>query len=227
MALPTGFERLDALLPGGGIPRGRLTELLGTRGSGRTTVLRQLVERTLADGRWVAWIDATRTLAPGEWARTAAGTRGLWIIRPHDAQRTAWCADVLLRSGAFALVVLDGAPLLARTVVARLSHLARDHHAALVCLGSDDQPVTSGGALRLRVQRHRRRRRAEYIRVSIDKGAPQRMMEVECVVVMAHRLCAHPEVPDRRGVARRHGATATATAAVAPAAAPAPAATIA
>lgn len=213
-ALPTGFDRLDALLPGGGIPRGRLTELLGARGSGRTTVLRRLVERTLASGRWVAWVDATRTLAPGEWAQTGgnAEARGLWIIRPHDAQRTAWCADVLLRSGAFALVVLDGAPTLSRTVTARLSHLARDHHAALACLGNDDRAVTSGGggALRLHVQRRRRRRHAEYIRISIDKAGPQRMMEVECVVVMARRLCTHSEVPDRRGVAKRRGAAVVA-----------------
>jgi hypothetical protein len=49
----------------------------------------------------------------------------------------AWCADVLLRSGAFALVVLDGAPMLARGVAVRLTRLAREADAAFLVLGDD------------------------------------------------------------------------------------------
>src|SRR5919205_1105529 len=66
--LPTGIPELDALLAGRGIPRGRLTEVVGARGSGKTTVLRQLVGATAARGLWVAYIDAARTLAPRDWA---------------------------------------------------------------------------------------------------------------------------------------------------------------
>ena len=56
--------------------------------------------------RWVAVIDGSRTLAPREWAEAGDSGR-LWMIRPHGADRSAWCADILLRSGAFSLVVLD------------------------------------------------------------------------------------------------------------------------
>ena len=65
----------------------------------------------MADHGWVAYVDAQRTLDPRDWAHLG-DAEGVWMIRPRDATRAAWCADVLLRSGAFALVVLDGAPAL-------------------------------------------------------------------------------------------------------------------
>src|SRR5215467_3320520 len=94
--LPTSVESLDAGLAGGGLPRGRLTEIIGTRGSGKATLLRQIVEQTLSEAGWVAYIDATRTLAPRDWAHLG-DEEGLWMIRPRDPARAAWCADVLLR----------------------------------------------------------------------------------------------------------------------------------
>ena len=49
-ALPTGVAGLDGVLPAGGIPRGRLTELVGEDGCGRTSVARALVQQTMAEG---------------------------------------------------------------------------------------------------------------------------------------------------------------------------------
>ncbi|MEP6781813.1 MAG: hypothetical protein ABJC26_18075, partial [Gemmatimonadaceae bacterium] len=120
-AWPIGVPELDIAL-GGGVPRGRVTEVVGTLGAGKTSLVRQLVARVLAEGGWVAWIDATRTLAPQELA--GLGER-LVVVRPRDHTRGAWCADLLLRSGVFALVVMDGAPVLSRVVGVRLSQLAR------------------------------------------------------------------------------------------------------
>lgn len=150
--IPTGIGALDALLPGGGIPRGRLTEILGVSGSGKTTFLRQLVEQTvLADG-WIAYIDAARTLAPRDWAHLSE-REGVWMIRPTDRTRGAWCADVLLRSGAFTLVVLDGAPVLTRSIAVRLTRLAGESGAAFVVVGDERGGTATqlGGALRLRL----------------------------------------------------------------------------
>ncbi|MBL0169974.1 MAG: hypothetical protein IPP90_04455 [Gemmatimonadaceae bacterium] len=56
----TGIAPLDAAL-GGGIPRGRITEVVGALGVGKTALLRQVVSRVLRTGGWVAWIDARRT----------------------------------------------------------------------------------------------------------------------------------------------------------------------
>jgi recombination protein RecA len=234
--VPTGLAALDAALPGHGLPRGRLTEITGTPGSGRTTFARQLVAATLQAGWWVAYVDAARTLAARDWAALGAPDDSLWVVRPEDPNRGAWCADVLLRSGAFGLVILDGAPALSRPVAVRLGRLARASDAAFVLLTPDGQHAGVAGALQLRVQRVRAKRKPEpldltarldgqsrasaraparpelrRLLISIEKGGPPERVEVECAGdesqyvtrTAAHRVREDPQVPDRRGVARR------------------------
>jgi hypothetical protein len=175
-SLPTGLAALDALL-GGGLPRGRLSELQAPRGQGRTTLMRALVAHTLATGRWVAIVDAQRTLAPADWARLASpsasgpgaiGTtpppsRGpappesetsrLAVIRPADPAKAPWCADVLLRSGAYALVILDGVPALPRSTVLRLTRLAHDRQVVFLLAGDAEQAIpTVGASVRLGIR---------------------------------------------------------------------------
>lgn len=218
----TGVGALDAALHvTGGVPRGRLTELLGAAGSGVTTLARRLVGQALAAGAWVAYVDATCTLAPRDWA----DTERLWVVRPPDAGRAAWCADVLLRCGGFGLVVVDGAPVLSRAVAMRLLQLARDANAALVLVGTGTRASDLAGALRLRARAANagagagerppaRRWRPEgggtwsvvqRAVITVEKGGTHRNVEVSCAVGVARRLCAHPEVPDRRPVARAPG----------------------
>ena len=219
-AIPTGIEALDRALSDGGIPNGRLTEIQGSLGSGRTSLVRQLVTAAVAARRWVAVIDGSRTLAPREWAEAGDSGR-LWVIRPPGADRSAWCADILLRSGAFSLVVLDSAPALPRPIAIRLTRLAKEHDVALVIVG--DTPVI-GSAVRLRVKRTRpeaRGRKPEArhasrftlqdspvrqarLSIVIEKGGVQHAVEVPCAFELARRLRAHSEVPDRRGVATRN-----------------------
>ena len=210
----TGIAALDAALSDGGLPCGRLTEIVGRRGSGKTTLVREIVAQALADKRWVAYIDAGRTLAPADWASLAATDR-LWIVRPPPPPATPsgnspgnspgnstsarvpvahapWCADVLLRSGAFGLVVLDGGGALAPGVAIRLTRLARESNAAFVVLREEEEehegdsaPARGarrgsrperrrgsgsglvGGAVRLRVRRQERQ----------HPGAPREVRE--------------------------------------------------
>ena len=236
--LPTGLAALDAVLPGGGLPPGRITELLAAPGLGKTTVARALVTTTIASGRCVAWIDATRTLDPRNWdgrrqtadgrpqktddgRQTADGrttsnqspaathsqiadSDALWVVRPTDSTRAPWCADLLLRTGAFALVVLDGAPVLPRVVAVRLAQLAREADAVLLLLGDGTKAAELGSALRLVM-----RRRGT---VTLEKGGPYQHVPLQDLENssgktsgthgVARRLCAYPEIPDRRGVAR-------------------------
>ena len=200
--LSTGIAALDAALAKHGIPRGRLTELLGRRGSGKTTLLRELAHATVRRGLGVAYVDAARALSPRDWVSLGADG-GFWVVRPRDPARGAWCADILLRGGAFALVVLDGAPPLSPPVATRLLRLAHDTNTALVVTGvGDAAPATQlAGALRLRLTRTRHRRR-HAIAITVEKGGRRTTVEVEYVVSVARRVCAHPEVPDRRGVER-------------------------
>ncbi|HXT48977.1 MAG TPA: hypothetical protein VN717_10095 [Gemmatimonadaceae bacterium] len=193
--LPTGLAELDALLVNRGIPRGRLTEITGAKGSGRTSMLRTLVTAVATGGRWVAYIDAARTLAPRDWAHVGSERAPLWIIRPTTSARATWCADLLLRSGAFALVVMDGAPPPARVIAVRLTRLARDVGAAFVVTGEHGGDAT-GSSVRIRVTRSNR-----TTTITLEKGGKRRTLEVSYGRAVARRLCTHPEVPDRRGVA--------------------------
>lgn len=182
----TGHGPLDSAL-GGQLPRGRVTEISGLPGSGRTTLLRQLVAAAVSADLTVGYVDADRTMTPRDWADLVLPEpdRGLWVVRPPDPARGSWCADVLLRSGAFPLVVLDGGPPLARASAVRLAALARERDATLV-LSRGQLPVgTQPGS--------------HGIHVAV-RGMPPRRLEVDRAVVVARRLCAHSPIPDRRGV---------------------------
>jgi RecA/RadA recombinase len=207
--LPTGLDALDDALASGGFPRGRLTEVVGA--SGTLTLLRHVVQAAVERGEWVAYIDASRTLAPREWS--GLDDRRLWIVRPPAATHGAWCADVLLRSAAFSLVVLDSAPTVSRAIAVRLMGLARDSNAAFVVVGAREA-TRLGGAVRLHVHRRRQRLRIEIQKGFRAQGAGigvrgtgknQNQVEINCVIGVARRLCSYPEVPDRRGVARSSG----------------------
>jgi hypothetical protein len=212
--LPTGLDALDAALASDGLPRGRLTEVVGA--TGKLTLLRQIVDAAVARGEWVAYIDASRTLAPRDWADFE--TKNLWVVRPPQRAQAPWCADVLLRSASFSLVVLDSAPPISRAIAVRLTGLARESNAAFVVVGEGGgsiaaSPTKLGGAVRLRVSRRRQR-----LRIAIEKGGGgrgggggaavgritrlQQVVEVCCAYGVARRLCTYPEVPDRRGAAR-------------------------
>ncbi|MEW5917235.1 MAG: hypothetical protein AB1762_12560 [Gemmatimonadota bacterium] len=223
--ISTGSSTLDRALATGGIPRGRLTELHGPLGGGSTTLARAVASQALKAKRWVAYIDAERTLAARDWAALGKSGR-FWVIRPPSVETAAWCADVLLRSGAFALVILDSAPPLTRAIAIRLERLARDRNAALVVLneGDESRPVL-GATARIRCERlvtrtPRASRLAPVLslvrspaapsskfRITVEKGGAggsPHVVEIAYATPLARRLCAHPEVPDRRGVAKRN-----------------------
>jgi hypothetical protein len=141
----------------------------------------------------VACIDADRTLNPRNWIHLArrSDDDGLWVIRPPEPARAAWCAELLLRSGAFPLVMLDGGPTVPHSIVIRLAGLARERAAALVLSRTTEAPAPPA---------------AWPVMVTV-RGRPPQLVEVDRELVVARRLCAHPEIPDRRGVERRRHAS--------------------
>lgn len=142
---PTGVEPLDDLLPRGGLPRGEGTEWLGPRSCGKTALLRTALERLRAGGEPVALVDAARTLYAPDWEGVGEGDGLFWVVRPPSEGEAAWCADLLLRSGAFGAVALLSATALSRSTAVRLQRLAEEAGAVLVVAGG--LPVAS---LRLR-----------------------------------------------------------------------------
>jgi hypothetical protein len=153
--LPSGLQDLDALL-GGGVPRGRISELLGRFSSGKTSLLLTLLAATTRRGEVVACVDLADALHPQSAA--AAGTdlqRLLWV-RPRSVTDGLRCTELLLQAGGFTLVALDlGVPLprpLRPSVWPRLLRAAEQSHTAFVIL-APQHVAGSCAALSLSLQR--------------------------------------------------------------------------
>ena len=140
--LAFGIAALDAALPSG-VPRGQITALEAPLGSGGTTLLLALAETTLRADEGVALVDAERSLAPQAAAHLAV-LGPFWVVRPKANENAWWCADVLLRTGAFGLVIVDRVPAPARRVAVRLQRLAHDRDTALVIREAAPRARTDG-----------------------------------------------------------------------------------
>ena len=127
-AVGTGIAALDALLPGGGLPRGRLTAW--EVGGGTSAVLRTASSAVLARDERAAWIDGAGTVSADGW-RT-----GPLLLRPHGEVEALSCAEELLRSGGFGLVVVTGLGRHAARCGVRLSRAAKAGGSALVMVGA-------------------------------------------------------------------------------------------
>ena len=139
VVVPTGLRILDDLLPNGGLPRGRVVEWSGPASSGKTAVLRASLERLREHGESVALIDGSGALYAPDWVRLVPGEGEFWIVRPGSASEATWCADLLLRSGAFGAVALritePAATPLSRGASVRLQRLAEEAAAVFVTVG--------------------------------------------------------------------------------------------
>ena len=225
-----GIPTLDAALPSG-VPRGQITALDAPLGSGGTTLLLALAAATLRVDEGVALVDAERSLAPQAAAHLAA-LGPFWVVRPKANENAWWCADVLLRTGAFGLVIVDRVPAPARRVAVRLQRLAHDKDCALVirvaqtpspdaptrrrAAGGGYQTSAYGAAVVLAVEPAARGPgflpalagwggawpAARVLRVTTLKGGAPRAAEVVVGVPLPDRLRPHWAVRDRRAPQR-------------------------
>ena len=127
-AVGTGIAALDGLLPGAGLPRGRLTSW--EAGGGTSAVLRAACGAVLAQGERSAWIDGAGTVIADGWRA------GPLLVRPSGEVEALACAEELLRSGGFGLVVVTGLGHHAARCGVRLSRAARAGGSALVLVGA-------------------------------------------------------------------------------------------
>jgi len=106
-AIPTGSLALDAALGIGGVPRGRVVEIYGPESSGKTTLALQIPAEAQALGGVAAFIDAEHALDPTYAARLGVDTEEILISQPDTGEQALEIADMLVRSGAIDLIVID------------------------------------------------------------------------------------------------------------------------
>lgn len=199
----TGIAPLDAILPGGGFPRGKLSvwEPLGGAGA----ILRAACAAAVRQGERSAWLDGARAVAGSYWVE------GPLLLQPKSRRDGLRAAEEVLRCGGFALLVLAGLDPQGTEMV-RLTRAAREGGTALVAL--TERSSLSSVRLSSRINPHGYRWRrtpfgepaeARAARVQVRARSLGWNASTELTVpIMSHelRLSLEPHLADRRGVSR-------------------------
>jgi recombination protein RecA len=106
-AIPTGSLSLDLALGIGGVPRGRVTEIYGPEGSGKTTICQHIVAEAQRSGGVAAFIDMEHALDPLYAAKCGVNVDDLYISQPDTGEQALEIAEALVRSGALDVIVVD------------------------------------------------------------------------------------------------------------------------
>jgi recombination protein RecA len=105
--IPTGSIALDVALGLGGLPRGRIVEIYGPESSGKTTVALHAVANAQKGGGIAAFIDAEHALDPDYAKNLGVDTDALLVSQPDTGEQALEIADMLIRSGAIDVIVID------------------------------------------------------------------------------------------------------------------------
>jgi len=105
--ISTGSIALDAALGIGGLPRGRVIEIYGPESSGKTTLTLQVVAQAQKEGGVCAFVDAEHALDPSYAEKLGVNVDDLLVSQPDTGEQALEIADMLVRSGAVDVVVID------------------------------------------------------------------------------------------------------------------------
>ncbi len=105
--IPTGCLALDIALGVGGVPRGRVVEIYGTEGSGKTTIAQHIIAEAQKAQGVAAFIDAEHSLDPAYAKKIGIDLDNLLVSQPDTGEQALEIAEALVRSGAVDVVVID------------------------------------------------------------------------------------------------------------------------
>jgi recombination protein RecA len=125
----TGSIGLDIALGIGGIPRGRVLEIYGPEASGKTTMTLQLIAECQRGGGTAAFVDAEHALDPIYAEKVGVDIENLLVSQPDTGEQALEITDLLVRSGAVDIVVIDSVAAL--TPKAEIEGEMGDHHVGL------------------------------------------------------------------------------------------------
>ncbi len=106
-AISSGNTAIDVALGIGGFPRGRIVEIYGPESSGKTTVALHAIASAQRDGGIAAFVDAEHALDPEYARKLGVDTDNLLVSQPDTGEQALEIADMLIRSGAIDIIVVD------------------------------------------------------------------------------------------------------------------------
>src|SRR5487761_2543330 len=128
-SIPTGSLGLDIALGVGGIPRGRVIEIFGPESSGKTTLTLEIIASAQRNGDTAAFVDAEHALDPVYAEKLGVNVNDLLVSQPDTGEQALEITDMLVRSGAIDVVVVDSVAAL--TPKAEIEGEMGDHHMGL------------------------------------------------------------------------------------------------
>ncbi|HHH47593.1 MAG TPA: recombinase RecA [Gammaproteobacteria bacterium] len=128
-AVSTGSLGLDIILGIGGLPRGRVVEIYGPESSGKTTLTLHVIAEMQKLGGTAAFVDAEHALDPGYAEKLGVNVDDLLVSQPDTGEQALEITDMLVRSGAVDIVVVDSVAAL--TPKAEIEGDMGDHHVGL------------------------------------------------------------------------------------------------
>jgi len=105
--IPSGSLALDLALGVGGIPRGRISEIFGPEGSGKTTLGQHIIAEAQKQGGMAAYIDVEHALDPTYAAHCGVNVGDMLISQPDTGEQALEITEALVRSGAIDVIVID------------------------------------------------------------------------------------------------------------------------
>jgi recombination protein RecA len=127
--ISTGSIGLDIALGIGGVPKGRVVEIYGPEASGKTTMTLQLIAECQRAGGTAAFVDAEHALDPIYAEKIGVDVENLLISQPDTGEQALEITDLLVRSGAVDIIVIDSVAAL--TPKAEIEGEMGDHHVGL------------------------------------------------------------------------------------------------
>jgi len=128
-AISTGSLALDMALGIGGVPRGRVLEIYGPEASGKTTLALHIAAEAQAKGGMIAFVDAEHALDVGYAKKLGVDVDSLLVSQPDTGEQGLDIAEILVRSGAIDLLVIDSVAALVPR--AEIEGEMGDHHVGL------------------------------------------------------------------------------------------------
>ncbi len=128
-AISTGSLSLDVALGIGGLPKGRIVEIYGPESSGKTTLALQVVAQCHKAGGTAAFVDAEHALDPLYAEKLGVNIDELLVSQPDTGEQSLEITDMLVRSGAVDIIVIDSVAAL--TPKAEIEGEMGDHHVGL------------------------------------------------------------------------------------------------
>jgi recombination protein RecA len=128
-SISTGSLGLDVALGIGGLPKGRVVEIYGPESSGKTTLTLQVIAECQKQGGTAAFVDAEHALDPGYAEKLGVNVNELLVSQPDTGEQALEIADMLVRSNAVDVVIVDSVAAL--TPKAEIEGDMGDHHVGL------------------------------------------------------------------------------------------------